>query len=78
MKRVTFILLGIAGTVQAAFPKIDEQTVVCSQRAGNSVVVSYVLEDEAAIVTAALFTNGVEVAESQLTGMTGDVNCRVD
>ena len=78
MKRVTFILLGIAGTVQAAFPKIDEQTVVCSQRAGNSVVVSYVLEDEAAIVTAALFTNGVEVAESQLTGMTGDVNCRVE
>jgi len=78
MKRIIFILLGFAGTVQASFPKIDEKTVVCSQRAGNTIEISYVLSGEAGIVTVSFLTNGVAISENQLTGMTGDVNCRVE
>lgn len=75
MRKMSFWVLLWAGTAFCACPEIDK--VQCRQ-IGGKFSITYTLSNGPGIVTASVFTNGAAVADEQLTGMTGDVNKRVE
>ena len=77
-----FSSLCVAGLASGAFaaatlPTINPNSVTITQNIRNRVVVEYTLAGTNAIVTAEAYTNGVAIAASSFTALTGDVNCRV-
>ena len=77
MKTFAFCMLALAASVSsAAMPTVTGMSV--SQVKGEKVVtISYTI-DEPAVVTLELLTNGVPVAETDLTTLQGEMNCRVE
>jgi len=78
MKRIPSFLLAFASIPCLAAPVVDLSSVAIEQRSNGRVYVSYTLQNEAAVVTCDIRTNGVSIGAANLTYMSGDVNCRVE
>ena len=77
-KRTQLMALACLGMgTLAAMPSIQDGSVTLSQDASRKVTIAYTLENEPAIVTVDILTNGVSVGGSCLQTLTGDVNKRV-
>ena len=74
MKTLLALFSVSAVSVLSAAPVIDPGSVTIDQSSGRNVTVSYVLQDEPAVVTVDFFTNGVSVGEANCTHLCGDVN----
>lgn len=61
----------------AADPSIREGSVTMTQAMSRLVTISYELEDNDAIVTLDITTNGVSIGKENIRGLVGDVNRRV-
>ena len=72
MKRMILGLSAFATTVALAAPTV--KNVVMTQGVDRLVTVTYDLEDEDAIVTLSVETNGVPLAEGEVANLSGDVN----
>ena len=64
----------LAVTVLMAEPKVSNVTFEQDDTASRKVTITYRLEDESAIVTIDILTNGVSIGEANLTHFAGDVN----
>lgn len=76
------IMLLVGGALWAvacsAAPAVDPSSVTMEQKSSGRVCITYTLQDEAAVVTCDIRTNGVSIGAGNLTYMTGDVNRRVE
>jgi len=78
MKPLFLAVAALAVVSCVAAPAIDPSTVTMTQADSGRVYVTYTLQDEAAVVTCDICTNGVSIGAANLTYMTGDVNRRVE
>lgn len=78
MNLVLFAFLGIALSANALSPTVVQDSVSFKKHSPNKVVIAYELENEPAIVTLDILTNGVSIGEDKLTELLGDVNKLVE
>ena len=64
----------LAATVLIAEPRVSNVTFKQDNTASRKVTITYRLEDESAIVTIDILTNGVSIGAANLTHFAGDVN----
>ena len=70
-------VFAIVSTCAMAAPSIREDSVEWSQDSAHRVVIDYVLENESAIVTLDVCTNGVSIGGENIQNLRGDVNKKV-
>jgi len=78
MKKQVFAIAALSSAAAFAAPSIPDASITLSQDATSGLItIAYTLENEAAVVTADIRTNGVSVGEAVLGSLAGDVNRKV-
>ena len=78
MKKLITAFTALSTAAALAAPSIPNASVAIAQNPGSGLVtITYTLENEAAVVTADILTNGVSVGEAACGLLAGDVNRKV-
>lgn len=80
MKKIlaSFAVVAVGGYVLASVPVVKPGSVKLTQDASRRVTIAYDLQNEAAIVTVDIQTNGVSIGAANTRGMYGDVHVKVE
>jgi len=76
MKKIAPVVFSLIGAVEvfATAPVIRANSVTLTQQSSRMVRVEYTLDEQAAIVTLDIQTNGVSIGSENITYLSGDVN----
>jgi formylglycine-generating enzyme required for sulfatase activity len=80
MKRISTaaVAAAVIGCAFASVPVIKPGSVTFTQSASRLVTIGYELQNEAAVVTIDILTNGVSIGAANTRGMYGDVHVKVE